>query len=80
VSRSPDLRCQELVEMVTDYLERKLPAADRVQFEQHVMYCDWCEEYLEQMKRTIEWSGQVDEKPSAAATEKLRQMFRNWRG
>jgi len=67
--------------MVTGYLERKLPAAELVHFEQHIMICDWCEEYLDQMKRTIEWSGELEEeKPSAATTEKLRQMFRNWRG
>lgn len=67
--------------MLTDYLERKLPAAELVQFEQHIMICDWCEEYLDQMKRTIEWSGQLDEnKPSQATTEKLREMFRKWKG
>ena len=31
----PDLTCAQVVELVTDYLEDELSAADRARFEQH---------------------------------------------
>ena len=52
-----DYRCQEFVEVVTDYLEGTLPAADRARFEQHLARCDGCDRYLAQIRRTIELTG-----------------------
>jgi anti-sigma factor RsiW len=38
-----DLRCRELVELVTDYLEGALAPAERARFEAHVADCPGCE-------------------------------------
>jgi anti-sigma factor RsiW len=48
-----ELSCRELVELVTDYLEGVLTAAERMRFEAHLSECDGCEAYLEQMLLTI---------------------------
>jgi anti-sigma factor RsiW len=47
------MSCQELVELVTDYLEGALPPEDVARFEAHVAACPGCEAYLEQMRTTI---------------------------
>ena len=44
------LTCKEIVEIVTDYLEGALPAAEAAGLERHVATCPGCAEYLEQMR------------------------------
>ena len=43
--------CQELVELVTDYLEGALSIADMRRFEAHIGGCDGCTEYVTQFRR-----------------------------
>jgi len=52
-------RCQEFVEVVTDYLEGALRGRDRARFEAHLRHCDGCEHYLAQLRRTIELTGHL---------------------
>jgi anti-sigma factor RsiW len=54
-----DYRCQDFVEVVTDYLEGVMPAAERARFDRHLARCDGCDRYLEQIRRTIELTGRV---------------------
>jgi anti-sigma factor RsiW len=55
--RAPELTCQQLVELVTDYFEDGLAPADRARFEAHVAGCPGCDAYLEQMRTTLEVVG-----------------------
>jgi anti-sigma factor RsiW len=74
------LSCQELVELVTDYLEDALPEAERQRFDEHVARCGGCREYLEQMRTTIDLAGRLE--PAALAPEAERVLlraFRDWR-
>ena len=50
---SQDLTCQQLVELVTDYLEDALGPRERARFEAHVAGCEGCDAYLDQMRATI---------------------------
>ena len=54
------LSCQELVELVTDYLESALSAEETARFEDHIGRCAGCAAYLEQIRQTIELTGQAD--------------------
>jgi anti-sigma factor RsiW len=45
-----DLACTEAVEMMTDYLEGALPAAQVGRLERHLETCPGCTAYLEQMR------------------------------
>jgi predicted anti-sigma-YlaC factor YlaD len=73
-----DLTCQELVELVTDYLEGALHSADRVRFEEHLAGCAGCQAYLEQMRDTISMVGRVSEESLDPATrDQLLDLFRN---
>jgi hypothetical protein len=51
--------CQEMVELVTDYLEDSLSRWERRRFEAHVSGCDHCTEYLGQIRTTIALIGTV---------------------
>ena len=54
-----DLPCQELVELVTDYLEGRLPTTHRLRFEAHLAGCRGCRTNPEQMRQTISRTGQA---------------------
>ena len=72
-----DLACQELVEIVTDYLEGTLPERDRARFDAHIMTCPGCREYVEQMRITIRATGRVTvESISSGARDELLRAFR----
>jgi anti-sigma factor RsiW len=74
------LSCQELVELVTDYLEGALPDEERARFEAHVGPCSGCAEYLEQLRTTIALAGRLEpESLSPQAEEVLLRAFRGWR-
>ena len=75
-----EITCQELVELITDYLEDVLPPAQRVQFDAHLTECDDCPLYLEQMRTTIQVTGLLtEEQIDPAARDKLMQLFRDWK-
>jgi predicted anti-sigma-YlaC factor YlaD len=71
--------CQELVELVTDYLEGALTPAELRRFEEHIAECDGCREYLAQLCRTIELIGTLtlDDLTPEAESE-LLYAFRGW--
>ena len=48
-----DMVCRELVEVLTEYLDRTLSAHDRARLEAHLAVCDDCQAYLDQFKATI---------------------------
>ena len=48
-----ELTCAEVVEVITNYLEGRMPAHERERFEEHLSFCDGCSTYLEQMRLTI---------------------------
>jgi anti-sigma factor RsiW len=75
----PYFTCQELVELVTDYLEDRLGDDDRLRFEQHIAVCGPCRAYLRQMRETIRVTGALreDDVPGAAR-DHLLTIFRDW--
>jgi anti-sigma factor RsiW len=80
MSEIEQLSCQELVELVTDYLEGTLPDADRLELERHLETCDGCSQYVEQMRTTIALTGEarpLDLAPEAE--EAVLGAFRDWK-
>jgi anti-sigma factor RsiW len=74
-----ELACQEVVELVTAYVEDALDAGDRERFEEHLVFCDGCENYLEQMRTTIRLAGRVERELPAKLEAQLLEAFRDWR-
>ena len=78
---APDeMTCQELVELVTDYFEDILSPAVLARFEAHLLECDDCPMYIDQLRTTIRLVGRLDEanvSPNARVT--LLREGRAWR-
>ena len=80
LSRKDPLACQEVVELVTDYLEGALRRGERRRFEAHLADCPHCTAYLEQMRATIRLTGRLGpDDLSPAMREDLGEVFRRWR-
>ena len=73
------LVCRKAVELVTDYLEGALSAAERARFEAHIADCPHCRTYLEQIRATIAATGQVSaETLDQQAQDDLVELYRRW--
>jgi anti-sigma factor RsiW len=78
--RRRDYVCQEMVELVTDYLEGRLGRSQSQSFESHLAGCEHCTEYLAQMRRTIAMTGRLDvEDLTPVMRDELLGMYRRWR-
>jgi hypothetical protein len=74
------MSCKELVELVTDYFEGALSRGDRRRFELHILGCDACTAYLEQMRLTVQAAGRLTEATiDPAARDVLLGAFRDWK-
>jgi predicted anti-sigma-YlaC factor YlaD len=74
------LTCQELVELVTDYLEGALAPEDSTRFEAHLAGCRGCRAYLSQVRQTIRLTGRLTEDAVPEVTKQtLLHAFRTWK-
>lgn len=53
------LDCNELVELVTAYLDGALDPETRARFDLHLAECDGCENYLQQFRATVRTVGRI---------------------
>ena len=75
-----DLVCQQVVEMVTAYLEEALSRSERRRLEKHLSGCPLCTEYLAQMRETIRLAGRLTpEDLSPEMRTDLTEVYRRWR-
>jgi anti-sigma factor RsiW len=74
-----ELACRDVVELVTAYLEHALAPGDRERFEEHLVFCDGCSTYLEQMRETITATGRLGPVTLPPELEqRLLEAFRGW--
>ncbi|WP_431235784.1 anti-sigma factor family protein [Mycolicibacterium psychrotolerans] len=72
--------CDELVELVTAYLDGSLDSETRARFDLHLLDCDGCENYLQQFRVTIDTVGRIsNEQVDTEFRGKLLKAFRDWR-
>ena len=75
-----ELNCQQVVELVTDYLEQALLPEKQAQFEQHIEKCPGCDTFLEQVQKTIMMLRKLSEQQTFPETKQdLLEIFRNWK-
>jgi anti-sigma factor RsiW len=75
---SEHVSCQEVVELVTDYLEGALTPEEAALFEQHLNFCDGCDWYVDQLRITVATVGRIeDEEVPPAMRAKLLNAFRD---
>jgi anti-sigma factor RsiW len=67
----PNLRCIEVVELVSDYLDGQLDDETRRRVQEHLVLCPACQVYVEQVRDTVRVLGRLpaDELPEHAVTE-----------
>jgi anti-sigma factor RsiW len=80
VAETSPLACDELVVIVTDYLEGAMSPGERARFDAHLDDCPDCVVYVDQFRRTLEAIGTLreDDVP-APARDVLLSAFRDWR-
>jgi anti-sigma factor RsiW len=74
-----ELACQEVVELVTAYIEDALDSGDRERFEEHLVFCDGCQNYVDQMRTTVRLTGRVEDELPPELQAELLEAFRGWR-
>jgi anti-sigma factor RsiW len=73
------INCQEVVELLNDYLEGELPEADRRRVAAHLEGCDGCTTILEEFRETIRLTGILTvEHVNPAQRATLLDAFRDW--
>jgi anti-sigma factor RsiW len=76
-----ELSCKEVVELINDWLEGRLPLAERTDFELHLAFCEGCAEYLRQLRQTKKAAERLGEEELPDQTrDALLAAFRNWKG
>ena len=68
-----DLNCDELVELVTDYLDGALDEGTERRVADHLAGCDGCTTYVQQIKRTITTLGSSP--PEVELTDEARDAL-----
>jgi hypothetical protein len=68
-----EFSCQEMIEVVTNYLDEALPPDEQQRFERHT--------YVDQIRETIRQTGMVPREESLppALREEIVAQFRNWK-
>ena len=74
------ISCQEVVEVVTDYLEGRMAPDHVAVLEAHLELCDGCRWYLDQVRITIATVGRIEETDvPAELRDTLLSAFRDRR-
>lgn len=73
------LTCQDVVDLLTAYLEGGLAPAGRLRLELHLSYCDGCTAYLAQLRLALHVAGSLGQEDiPSEAEERLLGAFRAW--
>lgn len=72
--------CEQVTELVTDYLEGRMSFWDRLRFRVHIRLCSACKHYICQMEHSIKTLGQLPDEPiPPEVEEELTKIFRDWK-
>jgi anti-sigma factor RsiW len=75
------VHCQEIAELMTDYLEGALDPEMTAEVEAHLKLCDGCDTDVEQMRTTVRALGRVPvESLNEDAQAELVRAFRDLHG
>lgn len=71
--------CNELVELVTAYLDGALDPDTRARFDAHLLECEGCENYLQQFRNTVATVGRIrDDELDPAFRKRLLDAFKDF--
>ena len=74
------MNCRQVVQLLMDYLDGTLPAADRERVEEHLAGCDGCTAFLSQLRAASRVTAELAEAevPPAIRADLLK-AFRDWK-
>lgn len=74
------LTCRRMMELITDYLEGRMPLFHRLIFQIHIGTCWQCRQYLSELRATIGALGRLPapEPPPPAVMAELLERFKSW--
>jgi anti-sigma factor RsiW len=61
-----EVTCQQFVELVTDYFEGALSRRSLTLVEEHLVMCDWCVTYADQIRATVASLHELRAEPMSA--------------
>jgi hypothetical protein len=71
-----DLQCREVVDVLTDFFEGALPVDHRILLEQHLLFCDGCAAFVEQLRVSLDLTGRLREADiPPPVMDRLLQVF-----
>jgi anti-sigma factor RsiW len=74
------LSCNEIVEMVTDYIEGDLDPPTVAALEEHLRVCPGCDRYVDQIRETVSTLGSItSDSLSPQAQSDLLDAFRTFK-
>ena len=77
--RRREIACRQAVDLMTDYLEGALSPRERERFEAHLADCDYCLEYLAQIRATIDIAGRIEpDDLEPDVLDELVSLYRRW--
>lgn len=68
------LKCRDMAEIVTRYLEDALPSRTRAAVHLHLWLCGPCRRYVAQMRETIRFLAQGPRRPPADEDEIMARL------
>ena len=71
-----EVTCRQFVELITEYFEGALQPRTLSQVEEHLVMCDWCDTYLEQMQATIASLRELGDERSPEPPDSVLAVFR----
>jgi anti-sigma factor RsiW len=72
--------CNELVELVTAFLDDALDPQTRARVEAHLVDCEGCANYVQQFRQTVRTVGKIsDDELDPAFRNRLLEAFKNFR-
>jgi hypothetical protein len=73
------LKCRDLAELVTPYLENALSPRARFAARLHLFFCAACRRYVEQMRRTVRFLGSRPPLSSPESENKIMELLESSR-
>ena len=74
------MTCRQVVQLLNDYLEGTLPAAEQRRVEEHLAGCDACTAFVGQLRASRRIVARLAESEIPEAIKQdLLTAFRNWR-
>lgn len=69
------MKCRDMVEVVTHYLEGALPLGHRLSAGLHLMVCSPCRRYVAQIRQTIQFLGRRPPPPPSAREDEILALL-----